>query len=232
MAKRVQADFFEKTRQFAPGRVVHGGDRVRGRRKIGRPLDPRKPLHLVLRSEKARGRYSLLAGAHRLKIRACVDANAQACGVTIHRFANAGNHIHAVLSFRRRDGFRKFLRTITGLIARIVTKARRGHAFGRFWDALAFTRVIVGRRSFQIADVYVQANEIEASLGYRAREDFLRQHADSWWQINREGGVENLESEVGSLERSNHGFIGQWKNEGADSEFGIRYSEFRNAFQA
>jgi len=182
MKRRGQTDFFEnQQRDFAPGRLQHGGDGALGKRKLKRPLDPRQPLHLVLRSEKARGRLSLLAIAHRLKIKACIEKAARVNGVTLHRVANVGTHLHLLLSFVSREGFKAFLRTITGLIARLVTKARRGHGFGRFWDALAFTRVVAGgRRAFQIAAVYVEANEIEAAYGRTARESFLRQHAHLW----------------------------------------------------
>ncbi len=34
------------------------------------------------------------------------------------------------------------MRTVTGRIAALVTKAKKGHKIGRFWDGLAYTRVV------------------------------------------------------------------------------------------
>jgi hypothetical protein len=43
-------------------RAEHGGSIRQGRRKLARPVDPKRPLHVVLRSEKAKGDLSLLRG--------------------------------------------------------------------------------------------------------------------------------------------------------------------------
>ncbi len=48
------------------------------------------------------------------------------------------------------------------MIARIVTGAKKGSAFGRFWDALAYSRVVEWGRAYFIAKYYVIQNEMEA----------------------------------------------------------------------
>lgn len=99
-----------------------------------------------------------------------INGAAKKFGVRIHDRANVGNHLHLVLSFSSRETFQRFLKTVTGLIARHITGARKGKPFGRrFWDYTAFTRVIVGYRAFLSARNYVEKNRIEATFGRVAR---------------------------------------------------------------
>lgn len=62
--------------------------------------------------------------------------------VKIADIVNMGNHLHIKLKIVSRLSFQKFLISITGLIARKITGARRGKTFGKFWQGLAFTRVV------------------------------------------------------------------------------------------
>ncbi len=67
-----------------------------------------------------------------------------------------------------------FLRSFSGEVARAVTGARKGKPFGKFWDALAHSRVITGRKSFEIIDRYIFANQLEENHGYKGREFFRK----------------------------------------------------------
>lgn len=165
-----QRDFFAKTSEFSPGRISHGGGIVGRKRKLSRPLDSRKPVHLVLKSTTATGARSFLFPANDLFIERTLAKYARAFRVSIQRFENMGNHLHLIAKFRRREDFQNFLRTVTALIARFITKARRGHPFGkRFWDALAFTRVITGRRDYFGVVDYLDKNHCEREYGPEAR---------------------------------------------------------------
>ena len=175
-----QSDFFSKTSEYAANRLHHGGVTA-GRRKVVRPLDRRRPLHLVLKSSAAKGVLSFLSARNKLFVEQAIRENAKKFGVTIQGFQNVGNHLHIIARFSRREGFQNFLRTVTALIARFVTGARRGKPFGRrFWDALAFTRVIVGRRDLAQTETYLQKNEIERENGksirtlYEKAEDYVK----------------------------------------------------------
>jgi hypothetical protein len=54
-----------------------------------------------------------------------------------------GNHIHAVVSAATRAGFQDFLRHFAGTLALQVTRSNRHRKLkSRFWDELAFTRVV------------------------------------------------------------------------------------------
>ncbi len=44
--------------------TAHGGDLRNGRRKVARPFSHKNAIHVVLRSHRARGRWSMLARAN------------------------------------------------------------------------------------------------------------------------------------------------------------------------
>jgi REP element-mobilizing transposase RayT len=97
---------------------------------------------LVLKSERATGELSLLRPQHRQFVRYTLVSKAKKFGILIGESVNMGNHIHLRLKASSRLGFQNFLRSVTTGIARKVTGARRGKKFGRFWQGLAYTRVI------------------------------------------------------------------------------------------
>ncbi|MCC7443129.1 MAG: transposase [Bdellovibrionales bacterium] len=128
-------------------RPTHGGDESIGRRKTRRPLDPHRPVHVTLRSERARGRLSLLAPRVRFTVKALALRAAARHEVRVLRFVNVGNHLHLLVKARSRESFQNFLRQTAGQVAQAVTGARKGAAAGssgqrRFWDALAYSRVV------------------------------------------------------------------------------------------
>ncbi|MCM2279935.1 MAG: hypothetical protein NDJ89_17820, partial [Oligoflexia bacterium] len=60
-----------------------------------------------------------------------------------------------------KDGFQAYLRALTGTIARTITGARKGVRKGRFWDALAYSRVVTWGRELKNVSFYVVMNELE-----------------------------------------------------------------------
>lgn len=170
MLRAKQLDFFEKNREIGPRRLVHGGLTSAGKRKVARPLDAKKSVHLVLKSSHAKGCMSFLAYRNRLVIEQMIRERAAQFCVVIQGFENMGNHCHLVVRFKTRALFQKFLKTVTGLIARHVTRARRGRPFGqRFFDQLAFTRIVQGIRDFRGLIGYFFKNEVEREVGPQAR---------------------------------------------------------------
>jgi REP element-mobilizing transposase RayT len=145
-----------------PRLLEHGGDVRKGMRKIARPLAAKTPLHLVLRSSRATRAWSMLRASHAERIRHKAQTLARRCDVRLYRYANVGNHIHMLGQARSRRAFQSFLRAFAGVTARIVTGARRGRPVGRFWDRLAYTRIVSWGREFLVVSAYVQKNEDEA----------------------------------------------------------------------
>jgi REP element-mobilizing transposase RayT len=140
-------------------RAEHGGSVRRGRRKIARPISTRHPLHVVLRSTRARGAWSLRRADARL--REAMRAHARRTSVRVYEYANSGNHLHLLVRARHRADFQAFLRSFAGIAARLVTGARRGRPVGRFWDTLAYSRVLTWGRQFTRVREYIVQNELE-----------------------------------------------------------------------
>jgi REP element-mobilizing transposase RayT len=152
-------------------RTEHGGSTRRGRRKIARPVATRRPMHVVLHSTRAAGPWSLRKRKADIAIRAAMRALASSHGIRIYEFANAGSHLHLLLRAKHRRSFQDFLRAFAGVIARRITGACRGRAVGRFWDELAYSRVVSWGREFGSVRDYVIRNELETlgRLPYRTR---------------------------------------------------------------
>lgn len=155
------------------GRTTHGGTNTKGRRKEFRPLSSQKTIHLVLKSDKAKGHYSFLTAKNKPMIEKILKEKAQKFGVKLAEHANVGNHLHIKLRIQSRTGFQKFLKSITCLIARKVTGAKKGQKFGPFWQGLAFTRVLTSAFEELQLRGYIEANHEQAKQGYQQRQKFL-----------------------------------------------------------
>lgn len=129
--------------------------------KIKRPVTTKKCMHLVMRSSLAKGDRSLLK--HAAGIRAIVQKQSQQFGVRVDRMANAGNHLHLVIQPGTRRGFNGFIRSISGLIARLVLRAEKGTSKNiRFWDQRPFTRIIEWGTEYRGVLRYLVQNSLEA----------------------------------------------------------------------
>lgn len=148
---------------------IHGGATCSGNPREKRPLSTKLPIHLVLKSRRAVGERSFLRKKTVDKIKSLIDRHASANGVKVYRYANAGNHLHLVVRITNRDRFSRFLRVVSGLIARLVLNAQKGEAKlsakSKFWDARPFTRVADWGRSYKRLCDYLTLNTFEA-LGF------------------------------------------------------------------
>jgi hypothetical protein len=155
-------------------RTAHGGGLNTGKRKLDRPLSTKRPIHITLRSTQARGAWSFLGFKNRIYVENIIKKQARKFGVVIQDFANVGNHLHIKSRAGSREGFQSFLRSVTCMIARKITRARRGHKLkNKFWDDLAFTRVLSSYREELNLRGYFTANRIEADRGPAARAKVL-----------------------------------------------------------
>lgn len=156
-----------------------GGSHVTGKRKGGRPVVTKRPMHLVLKSSIARGKYSLLHKRNTKFISKLAASLFSRWSVRIFEFSNNGNHLHLLIQARDRKGFRGFVRGLSAMTVRHVTGCEKGRPFGKkFWDAIPFTRVIAWGRSFLVAKNYVVQNQMEAA---GVVPHFPRGKAVPWW---------------------------------------------------
>lgn len=168
--------------------LQHGGQTRIGKRKIARPIDPKRPLHLVLRSSRARGAWSLLHPYNEKRVRKVTDATARKYGIRIYRYANVGNHVHLLVLTRTRKLFRGFLRELTGTIAMTITGSKKSNPMsGEFWDFLPYTRIVSWGRDFKNLRLYFIKNLFEATglLTRRAKEAGLRVISLRGWAADR-----------------------------------------------
>jgi REP element-mobilizing transposase RayT len=157
VALNMQLSLFDRPVQIELARTQHGGEVRRGQRKLERPVSTRRPMHVVLTSHRARGPWSLRE--HDRAVRDVLRRMARRFEVRIYDFANVGSHLHLVLRARRREAFQGFLRSFAGIVARRVTGARRGRRSGRFFDSLAWSRVVSWGRDYWGLRHYVFRNQ-------------------------------------------------------------------------
>lgn len=176
------------TRCFGGSGLDFGGSHLKNSHaKSARPFSPRAAIHTVLRT---RSPFTLLKRGRRARIEVLVATLAKRHHVHIHRFANAGNHLHLLIECRERRGFRAFLRTLSGSIARFIkledqhqtalaAKAAYGAEDGvangaingaangtkdSLWLQRPWTRILPSRgRALLTASRYVDLNDIEGS---------------------------------------------------------------------
>ena len=155
--------------------LKHGGDVRKGRRKVARPVDPKRPIHLVLTSSRAHGAWSLTNTDNRAHIREALHHGKRRFAVKVYGQGTQGNHLHLLIKAPSRRDFQNFLRFLTGRLAMKITGACKGSAAGRFWDALAFTRLVAWGRDYLSVKDYVELNEQEGQFVWsRAESEILR----------------------------------------------------------
>lgn len=164
---------------------LFGGSLLKGHAKRARPLSTKEPIHLVLKSEQAIGPRSMLRPHNAKKIEVIVRYHAKASGITIYQLVNVGNHLHIVLRITNLFLYDRFIRSVTGLIARHVTNRERGEGrkflslaqlmktesrgltaqsdSRRFWQARPFTRLIAWGRDYTYIKNYMDKNRDQAN---------------------------------------------------------------------
>lgn len=144
---------------FAKQPHSHGGTLAVGKRKKLRPMDMRKSLHIILRSERAKKGLALVN--HRRKIERVLVKMKTKFRIVIYDQNINFDHIHLLVRGRRRKDLQDFFRSIAALIAREVTGAKKGKPFGKFWSLLLFTRIVDWRRDFENVRRYITQNNLE-----------------------------------------------------------------------
>jgi putative transposase len=179
---------------FRPAAKSFGGGLLKGNPKGKRPLSTKNPVHLVLKSKRAFGSQSMLDQRHVARIDQLVRRQAKFCGIKIYHFVNVGNHLHLVLRVCDRRLYFKFIRSISGLIARQVLQRERGPKAlcddlcddqnteqaaslkrSSFWMARPFTRVAAWGLDYLALSKYMDKNRAQAkSLDTRMTEKLGR----------------------------------------------------------
>ena len=137
--------------------------------KKARPISVKKSMHVVLKSSRATGSRSLKRQSRKIDR----TVNLQGCkhGVKVYKVGNGGDHLHLVLKPMSRRAFNAFIRSITGLIARIITGRQRGAGAGgsAFWEQRPYSKIIEWGRQFRWTMSYLMKNDLQTFgfLDYR-----------------------------------------------------------------
>ncbi len=154
----------------------HGGQESKGKRKGARPIATKRPMHVTLKSTRARGHWNMLR--HASGVENAIHETARRFQVRILRFQNVGNHLHLGLQASTRENFQNFLRVVTQKIMFLITKARKGSPQGRFWRHLAFSRVVEWGPDWRNVKNYFERNRLEA-------EGMPRDVVDFWCRLRQ-----------------------------------------------
>ena len=143
-----------------------GGALLKGNPRTARPLNTKRPVHLVLKSKMATGSRSMLRPQFADRIRQTIERQARDCGVKIYRYSNNGNHLHLIVKLHSIALYRKFIRSVTGVLARIVLRAEKAcgklQAGEKFWQVRPFTRLALWGKDYARLARYLVLNNLEA----------------------------------------------------------------------
>lgn len=121
----------------------------KGKRKIGRPLNLKAPIHLVLKADDA---IQLFQNAG--KIESQIRKLGEKFGVTVYSTAVHEDHIHALLKFPSRARYNAWVRSLTGTLCRQIK--------GLKWRLRPYTRILTWGRQYHRAMDYLKNNRDEA----------------------------------------------------------------------
>lgn len=174
-AERNREGDFMRNHTFIPKRPTeHGGILTVKRRNSKRPLNIQRPVHIVLRSDLAKGKRSLLKNQ---KIVDRVLAKfSKKFHIKVYEKAICGNHIHCLVKAYSRRSLQNFFRVLAGQIAQEILnlyplqknekKAFRGGTHRKnqktFWSLLLYSRIVSWGRDFGNVGRYLVRNTLEA----------------------------------------------------------------------
>jgi hypothetical protein len=129
-------------------------------RKIARPIATKKPMHIVLKSSRARGHWSLIK--RRKPVEEAVYRTAKKFNIRVRLYQNVGNHLHLAIQGKKRRSIQSFFRVLPQALAYLVTETKKGNPIGKFWDAPLFSRIVSGKKDWLNLKIYFEKNFWEA----------------------------------------------------------------------
>jgi hypothetical protein len=137
-----------------------GGSLLQGQRKSARPLSPRAPIHLILKSEQARDGKSFIR--NQIIVRRELKRWARRFYIEILAVSVNGNHIHLCLRVKMRENYHRFIRALT---------SRLSHLLKIKWTLRPWSRLISMGMDLKNVIEYLKLNQKEAigSVPYQKR---------------------------------------------------------------
>lgn len=135
-----------------------GGSLLAGKRKSKRPLSTKHPLHLILKSELAKG--PLRFTAHRSTLEKVFSKLSKRYGIKIHDLAVNFDHIHTVISFRNISSYKSWIRHLTSEIVKEIS-LRTKLVLTNFFTHRPYTRVVAWGKDLCGVLEYLVLNKME-----------------------------------------------------------------------
>jgi REP element-mobilizing transposase RayT len=173
--------------------IEHGGVLTLKRRKSKRPLDIKRAVHVVLRSDLAVGKRSLKRNEK--LVERVFDRFSRRFRIRVYQKAVCGNHIHCLVKAKTRKELQNFFRVLAGQIAQEILrrfplqkfekKAFRGGTHPKnqktFWSLLLYSRLVGWGRDFGNVSRYVIQNVLETMgiIPYQERKSRFSERVES-----------------------------------------------------
>lgn len=159
-------------------RLDHGGSLAVRKRRAKRPINPRKSLHITLKSHHAISGRCLYR--HKKLILKVMRKAQKLFHVRVYEYVIASNHMHLLVKAYDRESLQNFFRVFAGHTAQGILKVcplaeRRGGAppaerkrepckknQRRFWSYLLYSRVVNWGRDFIAVTNYIQRHVLES----------------------------------------------------------------------
>ena len=128
-------------------KTEHGGSLTHTKRHTFKPLHSKKIIHLVLKTENR------ILFKNKKVILEVLKRQEKLSGVKIYKLSVQHNHIHHALVFSDRSQYKRYVRAVTGILARY---------FGRgVWKYRPYTKVVEWGRQWKSLKAYIEMNELE-----------------------------------------------------------------------
>lgn len=149
-----------------------GLQKAKGNPRGARPISTRSPMHLVLKSNWAQGRYSFLGKMKALES-LCRRIGSRTA-VKLYDLAIAANHLHLIIRPKSIHAYRAFVRALSGLIPRLMMNAQRGRRLKDLLRRLRSERAVQSRGEFPVKSLKARLEELPTSNSFWQARPFTR----------------------------------------------------------
>ena len=140
---------------FNPPAREFGGGLNQGKRKSTRAISTNLPIHLVLKTRKE---LNLFTQVNRNDFLIYLARYTKKFNIKLYSWSVQKNHIHLCIRISQRENYQKFIRSLTGILARLWGKG--------VWQLLPYSRLVNWGKDFQNVLNYIEMNEAEIQ-GFR-----------------------------------------------------------------
>ncbi len=135
-----------------------GGQLLEGKRKSKRPLSTKSAIHLVIKSEKAKGNLSFVN--HQSAIVQTISNVSKKWNIRVYDHAVNFNHVHFVIRIKSESDYRCWIRELTSEIVRLIS-VKTGSKITQFFSLRPWTRILSWGRDYKNAMEYLILNKME-----------------------------------------------------------------------